>query len=282
MWWWYWPAFATTTPVWRAEGSGPMLFLAPGGGGVPFPSTYPDVLTDDFLVVTYDPCGVRANAPCPLRDTLREMEEDAATVLAAARAEYTPDRVFLGGFSGGAFIAANLASTTMRDDAALAGLVLISPVGDFPEARRQQDAIFSRWWPVLARLPLPDYPTYVLRQLLLGVHCVQPSADAWSRLGCRTPLQIAPSSLTEGRRAFEQRTRIRDAYLQQVLHANVTCPVHMLVGLHDRIAPLSLAERALREQIDAPRTELHVFQFSAHHVRYEEPERFARIMREMR
>lgn len=265
-----------TTPegiAWRVEGDSarPLLFLVPGGAGQPFPRDYTTPFTRHFFVATYDACSVRDSSSCTRRTSWQEMVADAETVAKDVLRVYGQRDIHLCGFSGGGFIALDIAANLPR----VKSVLLISPVGNFPVARQMQTEVLREWIPWVPWASFRGYTAHVTRQLILGVHCLQPTASLISRLTCTVPFRISPASVTEAYAAYDQRLEVLPEYYSLTLRGTLHCPVHIFSGEEDRIAPPGLAQDALRAHIQSPHKQFHAFPDAAHHIRYEREDLFA-------
>ena len=208
----------------RGNATLPTLLVVPGGGG----HTLRKVdelrnLEEHFRVVHYDPCGVGAS-DCPIRDTWEEMIDD---VVAVARA-YPPD--YLVGHSSGCFVADRVARAMP-----VQGTLCIAPVFDYADTKESVTECLAD------KLRIPrravDWMPYPVRQglrfMLCGTECGQRRDAVRALLTCENYL------LRDGVRVAlqmaAQRYRVRHDYTRQRLPANLSRPLRILVGEHDRI-----------------------------------------------
>ena len=261
---------------WRSYGdpSKPMLFLIPGGAGVPFPYDYPEPLEPHAFVVTYDACGVRDSDTCSMRSDWSAFVSDASHVLDAALAEYGHASVVLAGYSGGNFVADQMAKQV---SVPVRAMVLISPVMHFEKAldttkQCLSDRLGYARWMVDS---FPDSLYFSLSQLLCGSYCAQTRA-IWNAPFCPIPWNVDWQSLLQG---FRQRTRILDEYHEQNIRGNFASNLHIISGAYDQIAPYDLVRASISDgSITAPNIATTVLGSSSHHPRYEDEEEFVKAV----
>ena len=223
---WWFALLPTQLPYVEVRGNAnaPTLLVIPGGGG----HTLRKVdelrnLDEHFRVVHYDPCGVGAS-DCALRDTWEEMIDDAVAV---ARA-YPPE--YLLGHSSGCLVADRVARAMP-----VQGTLCVAPVFDYADTEESVAECLADKLRIPRRaVDWIPYPVYQgLRFMLCGTECGHRRDAVRALLTCenyllRDGLRVALQTAT-------QRYRVRHDYTQQRLPANLTRPLRILVGEHDRI-----------------------------------------------
>jgi len=290
-----------------ANARNPLLLLVQMGPGLPMINearTFGRLLSleDDFTVIYWDQrgCGRSLRAADGPRDlSVQAMVSDTERLLAMLCARFDAPAV-VAGFSLGAAIAAlaaarqpdlvaTLVAVGMDIDGAAAernayqfalgaaharnnrtAIRQLEAIGPPPHLEPKQFATRARWAANFGGVRTGHTYNSMIRSLLVSL------------------LRSPDYSLADTVRTIQGITAVPAALLPEQAALDLThtltslnCPIVMVQGRHDQVAPSSAAER-YAELLEAPSKQLVWFERSAHMPHLEEPERFRELLAKVR
>lgn len=266
----------------------PVLFFLHGGPGMPamyLGHAFQRPLEKDFVVVHWDQRGAgksfRPNVD-PATLSTSQLIRDAEVVIDHVQKKLGAKRVFLVGHSHGSYVGVLLAQE--RPDL-VAAYVGVGQMAD--DARPVQDAFLRSKLKEL-RLPADTVIDGRNREDLL----FQTRSEL---VGATSPLPLILTGLMSTEYSLFDALNVpmgpqlytkymKYDLVQRALTNEVTAfdvPVYFALGAADMVTPVSQARDYFGKLI-APKKRWYAFERSAHFPFYEEPERFAEVMREIK
>ena len=268
----------------------PVLLFLHGGPGMPamyLAHAFQRELERDFVMVHWDQRAsgksFRADIdPATLR--MSQLLDDTEAVIEYLRERLDADKVLLVGHSHGSRLGALFAR---RHPELLHGFVGVGQVADAAQEAVLQDAFLRTR---LSEFGLPEAAP------ITGADREELLFRAGSELHGRTsflPLVLSGLKATEYNlvdtmnvakgSSFSSRHMRYDVASGPLLSTEVafTVPVAMVMGRHDMVTPVTLAE-AYFAALAAPDKVWYLFDESAHFPFYEEPVAFTNVMRELK
>jgi len=266
----------------------PILFFLHGGPGMSamyLGHAFQRPLEKDFVVVHWDQRGAgksfRPNVdPSSLRTS--QLIEDAEQVIAYIQAKLGQKKVFLIGHSHGSFLGVILAS---RRPDLLEAYIGIGQMAD--DATAVQDEFLRG---KLSEMDLPadtqidgrnrENLLFATRSELLDATSPLPLIVTGSLAAEYSLFDILNVAKGPGLYAKHMKYDVvGESQINTIAEFQV--PVYFVMGRSDMVTPVSQA-RAYFDMLSAPRKRWYEFERSAHFPFYEEPERFAEVMREIK
>lgn len=266
----------------------PVLFFLHGGPGMPamyLAYAFQRPLERDFVIVHWDQRAAGKSFRAGIDPTTlstSQLIHDAEIAIAHVQKKLGPKKVFLVGHSHGTFLGVILASR--RPDLIAAYVGVGQMAGD---ATPLQDAFLKA---KLGELGLP--PDTVIdgrnrEDLLFRAHAELYGDTSFLPL-VLTGLFATEYSLfdglnvAKGPQLYAKHMKydiVSEAEIDTITAFEM--PVAFVMGVNDMVTPVSQA-RAYYDKIAAPERRWYDFERSAHFPFYEEPERFAEVMREIK
>jgi pimeloyl-ACP methyl ester carboxylesterase len=290
-----------------ANNRNPLLLLVQQGPGLPminearaFERVLP--LEDDFTVIYWDQrgCGRSLRSSSATRElSIQTMVSDTERLLAMLCDRFDMPAV-VAGFSLGATIAAlaaarrpdlvaTLVAVGMDVDGAAAGRSAYEFVLTTAQARKNRRAI--RQLEAIGPPPHLEPEKFATRARWVanfgGVRTGH-TYNSQVRSLLFSLLRSPDYSLADAVRTIRGITAARAALLPELEALDLThtlsrlnCPIVMVQGRHDQVAPTAFAER-YAESLEAPHKQLVWFEHSAHMPHLEEPARFRKLLTTVR
>ena len=290
-----------------ANAQNPLLLLVQLGPGLPMMNetrTFRRLLSleDDFCVVYWDQrgCGRSLRDKGATRELrVQTMVSDTERLLAMLRERFGMPAV-VAGFSMGATVSA-LAAARRPD--LVATLVTVGIDIDGPEAERNayEFALRTAWarnnrqairqLEAIGPPPHHDYKKFATRVRWViafggarGGHTYNSEARRLLVSLLRSPdYSLADTARTIRGMGATQAALVPELRALDLTHTltHLNCPIVMVQGRHDQVAPPSPAER-YAELLQAPSKQLVWFEHSAHLPHLEEPQRFRELLAKVR
>jgi len=261
------------------RGSGPALIAHSGGPGMDARGWDDFARIDEFVtVIAVHPRGCGLSGPAP--DDAYLLPDYAADV-EALRLHLGLDRPIVMGWSHGGMVAQQFAFTypdslsklILFDTSAYFGEFLedveaaVKAFKDQPWYEESFAALQKEWAGEyqtdedMARLWAHEMKFYFKR--------FNDRAEAYHRRTQDLPIRIAPLKTFNEREAatMDLRPRLKD----------ITVPTLVIVGRHDFITNVAMAEEMVRH---IPKARLEIFEDSGHFALVEEPEKFYRVVKQ--
>jgi pimeloyl-ACP methyl ester carboxylesterase len=290
-----------------ADARNPLLLLVQQGPGLPMINevrTFERLLSleNDFTVVYWDQrgCGRSLRSADATRDlSFETMVSDTEQLLAILCDRYETTAV-VAGFSMGAAIAAQaaarrpdlvatLVTVSMDIDGAAAGKNAYEFALAAAQAQGKHKAV--RQLRAIGPAPHPEPAGFAVRVRWAANFGGTRTGHTYNSMarGLLASLLRSPDySLADAIRALRGITATRAALLPELESLDLTdtlphldCPIVMVQGRHDQVAPASAAER-YAESLQAPSKQFVWFEHSAHLPHLEEPERFRELLAKIR
>ena len=290
-----------------ANARSPLLLLVQQGPGLPMLSevrTFERLLSleDDFTVIYWDQrgCGRSLRSADATRDlTFETMVSDTERLLAMLCDRFDRPAV-VAGFSMGAMIAARaaarrpdlvatLVAVSMDIDGAAAGKNAYEFALAAAQARQNHRAVrqLKRIGPAPHLTP-EGFMTRARWAANFGGVRIGQTYNSMARGLLASLLRSPDYSLADAVRAIRGITATTAALVPELETLDLTdtlphlnCPVVMVQGRHDQIAPASAAER-YAELLTAPGKQFVWFEHSAHMPQLDEPGRFRELLAKVR
>ena len=290
-----------------ANARNPLLLLVQQGPGLPMISevrTFERVLAleDDFTVIYWDQrgCGRSLRSADATRDlSIKTMVSDTERLLAMLCDRFDTPAV-VAAFSMGAMIAARaaarrpdlvatLVAVSMDIDGAAAGKNAYEFALAAAQARQNRRAVRQ----LTAIGPAPHltpegFATRGRWAINFGGVRIGQTYNSMARGLLASLLRSPDYSLADAVRAIRGITATTAAVLPELEALDLTdtlprldCPVVMVQGRHDQVAPASAAER-YAELLTAPSKQFVWFEHSAHMPQLDEPGRFREVLAKVR
>lgn len=284
----------------------PVLLFLHGGPGMPeffLQATHPTGLEEDFTVVWWEQRGAGMSwSPDldPAQMTIERLIADTIEIADHLRDRFGQERILLLGHSWGSFLGIQVAARAPDRFLAYVGMAQVAhqlqsevmaseamiaayrAQGDRRMVRRLEAAPVSMEGGMSdAYLHLRDAATH-----RLGGGTTRDMASVIT--GVFLPVMASPvyarrEKIGLWRGKAWSRALLWEEILRTDLRETVTrldLPVHFFIGAHDLTAMPALS-RDYFDRIDAPVTDYHVFENSAHSPLFEEPERARAILWEI-
>lgn len=290
-----------------ANARNPLLLLVQQGPGLPMINevrTFERLLSleDDFTVIYWDQrgCGRSLRSADTTRDlSIQTMVSDAERLLAMLCDRFDMPAV-VAGFSMGATIAAQaaarrpdlvatLVAVSLDIDGAAAGKNAYEFALATAQARKNHRAV--RQLKAIGPPPHPEPEGFATRVRWAANFGGTRSGHTYNSMarGLLVSLLRSPDySLADAVRAIRGITATQAALLPELEALDLTdtltclnCPIVMVQGRNDQVAPASCAER-YAELLKAPSKQLVWFEHSAHMPHLEEHERFRELFAKVR
>jgi pimeloyl-ACP methyl ester carboxylesterase len=290
-----------------ANARNPLLLLVQQGPGLPMMNevrTFERLLAleNDFTVVYWDQrgCGRSLRSADTARDlSIATMVSDTEQLLAILCERFDTPAV-VAGFSMGAAIAAQaaarrpdlvatLVTVSMDIDGAAAGKNAYEFALAAAQAKGKHKAV--RQLTAIGPAPHPEPAGFAARVRWAADFGGVRTGHTYNSMarGLLTSLLRSPDySLADALRAIRGITATQAALLPELESLDLTdtlpaldCPIVMVQGRHDQVAPGSAAER-YAESLKAPSKQFTWFEHSAHLPHLEEPERFREVLAKVR
>jgi alpha-beta hydrolase superfamily lysophospholipase len=261
----------------------------------PFAWTFPAIhsgdhvflpLSDDFLLVTYDPRGVGGSVGPPAR-SFEEYVDDVLTVAQYVRRRFGRDAVYAAGTSSGATLVAYAAH---RSPHLFHHILLNGPSLNFT---RQLETSFQGirdvWGvPVPVARALPAAISGVLVMLRVPFHDCR--VHWWCRIEFFTPLTFmfspyyrwGASTFFQAARAFSELRSLPGIFTYDLTAiVDYRVPVTLLSGEHDHYMANVADVAAYARRVRAPRTRHVVLPNASHALHIEQNDRYCDVVRDM-
>jgi len=260
--------------------SKPILFFLHGGPGMAMMylgHRFQRPLERDFVVVQWDrrAAGKSWGDEDPAKMRMSQYVDDSVVAIRYVLDELHQEKVILVGHSHGTYLGALVARAHPE---LLSALVGIGQVADEDRARRIQDEELAR------RYPNRDITGANREELLFDSGSeLHASRSMWPliRDGLLAPEYSLADVLNVAKGPQFAEKHMQYDVIDGPLMTEVTdfaVPVHIIMGEYDLVTPTALA-REYFQTIRAPYKTFNIFPRSAHFPHYEEPERFAALMR---
>jgi len=264
--------------------SRPVLLFLHGGPGMSamyLAHSFARRLERDFVVVQWDQRGAGKSFHADLDPgtmTFTQMQADALAVVNYLRRTYGADRIFLVGHSYGSFLGAHLAAAHPELFYAFVG---VGQDADRPAEHAAQEALIK------GALGAQQVVTGANREeLLFRAHGeLAASTSMWPLIA--TGLMAPEYSLKDALNVAKGPSFARKHLKYDIPGGygpppdRFAVPVYVVMGKGDMVTPVSLA-RTWFDRVQAPKKTWFDVAGAAHFPHYEQPEAFARIMRQVR
>jgi pimeloyl-ACP methyl ester carboxylesterase len=263
-----------------ADRSKPILLFLHGGPGMPMmflAHKFQRPLEKDFVTVQWDrrAAGKSWGDEDPADMRISQYVDDVVAAIRYVTRELGQDRVILAGHSHGSYLGAIVAA---RHPELVRAFVGLGQVADEDEAFEVQKRELER------RFPGTEVTMANREQLLFESGAeIHGETSMWPliRDGMLAPEYSLRDVMNVAKGPQFASRHMRYDVLDGPLEDEVTrfeVPVYVIMGRHDLVTPVTLARRYF-ERIQAPEKAFILFPNSAHFPMYEEPQRFAAVMR---